>query len=117
MIVNSVWCDWEVAPTVEEFPDYRTQEIWNGAVAKESMVWFKTVNGIRLDQEEARTIGDFSAFLWVWGKIVYTDFMRDQYEVGFIARWTPNEGFVRDPLANYEYKRKIEGDAGLSEPE
>jgi hypothetical protein len=107
MTINRIFCDWIVAPTVEEFPDYHFQEIWNGTLGKESSVWFRSQNGIRLNQLQVETIENFGQFLWVYGKIVYTDFMGDQFEHGFIARWTTSEGFVRDPLVNYEYKRKI----------
>jgi hypothetical protein len=106
--INRVFCDWIVAPTVEETPDYHFEEIWNGGLGKESNIWYASGNGIRLSQEEMRTIDDYGAFLWVYGKIIYTNFMGERFEHGYIARWTKGEGFVRDPLANYEYKRKIE---------
>jgi hypothetical protein len=107
MTVNRVFCDWIVGPTVEETPDYHFEEIWNGALVKESSFPFVSQNGIRLSQEQIRTIDDYGAFLWVYGKIIYTDFMGERFEHGYIARWTKGKGFVRDPLANYEYKRKI----------
>jgi hypothetical protein len=107
MTINRVFCDWIVAPTIDETPEYHFEEVWNGALVKESAAWFPSQNGIRLNQLEAETIENFGQFLWVYGKIIYTDFMGDQFEHGYIARWTTSQGFVRDPLANYEYKRKI----------
>jgi hypothetical protein len=107
MTINRIFCDWVVAPTVDEMPEYHFQEIWNGALGKESSAWYPSQNGLRLNVLEAEHIGNFGRFLWVYGKIVYTDFMGDQFEHGFIARWTMDQGFIRDPLANYEYKRKI----------
>jgi hypothetical protein len=107
MIVNRVFCDWVVAPTVDEKPTYHFEEVWNGALPNKSDGWFASQNGIRLNQLEAETIDNFGQFLWVYGKVIYTDFMGEQFEHGYIARWTTGHGFVRDPLANYEYKRRI----------
>jgi hypothetical protein len=117
MTVHHFCCDWIVAPTVEEIPDYHHVEIWNGGMPKESKVWVKSQNGIRLDQEEARTIDDFGAFLWVYGYFTYSDFMGERFTIGYIARWDTSRGFVREPLAQYEYKRKAQSDTGgLSQP-
>lgn len=116
MTVNRVFCDWRVVPAVEETPEYHFQEIWNGPIGPNSTTWFPSQNAIRLNKEDARTIFDYGAFLWVWGKIVCTDFMGEQFELGYIARWTMGQGFVRDPFANYTYKRKVENNADLSEP-
>lgn len=106
MTVHHFCCDWIVAPTVEEIPDYHHVEIWNGGLPKESRVWFKSQNGIRLDQDESRIIDDFGAFLWVYGYFAYSDFMGDKFIIGYMARWDTAHGFVREPLAQYEYKRK-----------
>jgi len=107
MTIHSVFCDWVVTPTIEEAPEYHFEERWNGAITKETSAWFVSQNTVRLNQIDAETIDNFGQFLWVYGKIVYSDFMGDRYEVGYIARWTTGQGFIRDPLANYEYKRKI----------
>jgi hypothetical protein len=106
MTVHRFCCDWIVAPAVEEVPDYSFVEIWNGGLAKESSVWVKSQNGIRLDWEQARTIGDFGAFLWVYGYFTYSNFMGEKSTIGYIARWDISKGFVREPLAQYEYQRK-----------
>jgi hypothetical protein len=104
--INRVFCDWTVAPTVEETPVYHFEEIWNGYLGKESSIWFRSQNGIGLSDLEAEHIENFGAFLWVYGKIIYTDFLGDRFEHGYIARWDTVHGFVREPLAAYEYKRK-----------
>ncbi len=67
----------------------------------------KSQNGIRLYQEEARTIEYFGAFLWVYGYFTYSDFMGDGFTIGYIARWDTSRGFVREPLAQYEYMRRL----------
>jgi hypothetical protein len=77
-----------------------------GGLAKASSVWVKSQNGIRLDWEQARTISDFGAFLWVYGYFTYSNFMGEKSTIGYIARWDISKGFVREPLAQYEYKRK-----------
>lgn len=107
MTINRIFCDWVIDATVDERPEHHFEEIWNGALPRENSIWSASQNGLRLDNLAAEHIGNFGRFLWVYGKIIYTDFMGDQFEHGFIARWTTSEGFVRDPLANYEYKRKI----------
>jgi hypothetical protein len=99
MTINRIFCDWIVAPTVEETPRYHFEEIWNGALPKDQSVWFASQNGIRLDEEQVRTLDDYGAFLWIYGKFIYTDFMGAKFEHGYIARWTRGGGFVRDPLA------------------
>jgi hypothetical protein len=65
LTVHRFCCDWIVSPAVEEVTYYHHVESWNGALPKESSVWVKSQNGIRLYQAEAHTIGDFGAFLWV----------------------------------------------------
>ena len=107
LTVHRFCCDWIVAPAVEEVPYYQHVESWNGALAKESSVWVKSQNGIRLYQEEVRTIDDFAAFLWVYGYFTYSDFMGDGFAIGYIARWDTSRGFVREPLAQYEYTRRL----------
>jgi hypothetical protein len=117
LTINRIFCDWIVAQTVSEMPEYHFEEIWNGALAKDGNAWFPSKNGIRLSQLDATAVENLEQFLWVYGKFIYTDFMGDRFEYGYIARWTLSHGFVRDPLANYEYKRKIQSsDASSSRP-
>jgi hypothetical protein len=104
--VNRVFCDWVVTATVPELPEYHFEEVWNGTLNKDGLVWFRSGNGISLSELDAEHIENFGRFLWVYGKFVYTDFMGERFEYGYVARWDTAHGFVREPLAAYEYKRK-----------
>lgn len=103
-------CDWVVSPSVPDMPQYHHVEIWNAAIPKESSVWCLSRNGMRLTKEERASMENLDAFLWVYGYFAYRNFMNDAFVIGYIARWDVGEGFVREPLTQYEYKRSDEDD-------
>jgi hypothetical protein len=84
--------------------------------------WSGVQNGvISLTQEQKTALNTNQAWLWVYGCIVYSDFLADEYDLGFVGHWeatpgatigTPNlpvaRGFVMEGPPAYIYRRKRE---------
>jgi hypothetical protein len=85
-----------------------------------SFKWSGETNGVvslGVDQREA--LNTNNAWLWVWGRIIYVDFVGNEYELGFVAHWeavagstigaaavTMARGFVIEGPPTYIYGRR-----------
>jgi hypothetical protein len=83
--------------------------------------WSEEKNGIisLFDPTQREAINTNKAWLWVWGRVIYADFVGDEYEVGFVAHWeaikgstlgatavTVARGFVIEGPEQYIYRRR-----------
>lgn len=84
--------------------------------------WSGETNSIiRLNPTQITAINNNDAWLWVYGFIKYSDFLRDMYDMGFAAHWEATagatigttvipvpRGFVLEGPPAYNYRRKNE---------
>jgi hypothetical protein len=61
-------------------------------------------NPIVLTPEQRQKM-DAGETLWVFGFFSYLNFMQEPHDLGFIARWSNNNGLVAEPNPRYSYLR------------
>lgn len=58
-----------------------------------SLKWSGETNSIiYITDEQRRAINANAAWLWIYGSIRYSDFLKDEYEIGFAAHWEATAG-------------------------
>jgi hypothetical protein len=74
----------------------------NIVVTKDQERWFASQK-IELTEDEKTRLANNSATLWAYGFIFYTDFLTDGHQIGTIAKWDAERGFVGVHRENYSY--------------
>ena len=111
-IVREIDIDWRIGPLPDE-PIYTnarpyTSSIRPGGVEQVS----DNRNRVRLERADIQVVRTKAARLWVYGFIVFDDFMRRRHKRGFVAAWYGSENVElftdRGIPPRYEYDALIQ---------
>jgi hypothetical protein len=99
-----------VSPTLPPTPIYQhLQTDWKYKLGKDETNWVRAdpLGDIQLSEADRTAILNLESYLWAFGFFAYSNFIGDEFDFGFLARWDITKGFVREPNHNYEYQHPI----------
>jgi hypothetical protein len=99
--------EWLVAPSLPTNPVYNNVQRWALWLTEKSDQWLRSdpYSEIALNTEQMAHISSETAFLWIYGRVRYVNFIREGTAVGFVARWNISSGFEADENPAYVYER------------
>jgi hypothetical protein len=106
--MSELCIEWTIVPRPNDrnadppqVPIYENRVGTNHIFAADQTIAIKWLAGnnslIRLTQEQQAEINSNAAWLWIYGAFVYTDFMDETYDAGFVAHWEAVAGGTKGP--------------------
>jgi hypothetical protein len=112
MRVDGFSIEWEITRDLPAERRYRnTRQPWDTWLRERESVWFRVDPQceIELTADQHRRIRDGQEHLWVYGRVFYSNFMKEHSIIGFSFRWNLANGFERIQHTAYNYEENASG--------